>query len=236
MIIIPARLQSSRFPKKILCDIDGVPMFIKSALNASQVDDVVLALDFNETCDIARKYKIKFVLTDPNIPNGTLRVLEASRILNLKESEKIINLQADEPFLERHVIEILKQSMEHAPFMATCAKYIDSNLSSNPNIVKVILDNKSNAIYFSRAQIPFYRDADSNKRFLSHIGIYAYTKESLEHYAMLGECDIENIEKLEQLRALYYNLPIHVNIVESNSIGVDTPHDLELLKRNFGIS
>ncbi|RDU61571.1 3-deoxy-manno-octulosonate cytidylyltransferase, partial [Helicobacter sp. MIT 14-3879] len=158
MIIIPARLASTRFPQKILCDIGGIPMFIRSALNAKKVDEVVLAVDSQETYDIAQKFNIKAIITPKEIPNGSLRVLEASRILGLSDNEIIINLQADEPFLENNVIESLKKSMEQANFMATCAKQIDEESAKNPNIVKVVLNHKKEAIYFSRSLIPYYRD------------------------------------------------------------------------------
>ncbi|RDU71957.1 3-deoxy-manno-octulosonate cytidylyltransferase [Helicobacter aurati] len=237
MIIIPARLASTRFPRKILCDIDGLPMFVRSALNARQVDDVVVAVDSQEAYDIAQRFGIKAVITSQEIANGTLRVLAASRLLGLKDDEIIINLQADEPFLETHVIETLQKSMQQAQFMGTCAKYIDSVTANNSNIVKVILNHKSEAIYFSRSSIPFCRDSQDSapKQFLGHIGIYGYFKSSLECYASLCECALEDTEKLEQLRAIYYRKPILVSIVESQSIGVDTPEDLYALKQRFAL-
>ncbi|MWV62232.1 3-deoxy-manno-octulosonate cytidylyltransferase [Helicobacter saguini] len=266
MIIIPARLASTRFPSKILSDIGGVPMFIKSAQNAAKVGDVVLALDSNETMKIAEKFGIKAVLTNPNIPNGSLRCLEASRILGLKSDEIIINLQADEPFLESSVIQALQDCMQKDVFMATCAKVIDYKSALSPNIVKVVLDSNSNAIYFSRALIPHHRDfealldsknliessfqtpkidsknsLDSNNldskntpNFLGHLGLYGYFKESLEEISNLKECELENIEKLEQLRAIYYNKKIKVAIVESQSIGIDTQEDLESARKIYG--
>lgn len=225
MIIIPARLASSRFDRKILATILGVPMFIKSALNAMNIDDVVLALDSEETMKIAQNYNIKAVLTDPNIKNGTLRVLSVAKILGLKNDEIIINLQADEPFLESSVINALKDSMKYTNFMSTCAKKITEEESLNPNLVKVLLDCNNDAIYFSRSKIPFLRDFKADI-FLGHIGIYGFFKETLEEFNSLKETELENFEKLEQLRAIYYKKQIKVNIVESQSIGIDTQEDL----------
>lgn len=235
MIIIPARLVSTRFPQKILCDIDGMPMFIRSAKNAEQIDDVVLALDSQETYDIAQKYNIKAVLTDPNIPNGSLRVLEASRILGLKNNEIIINLQADEPFLEQHVIKSLQKCMQTSDFMATCVKEISYKDANNPNIVKVVLNHQHEAIYFSRSCIPFYRDTTTqkNQKYWAHLGIYGYFKESLETLAKFPETHLENIEKLEQLRAIYYAKSIKVACVQSDSIGIDTIEDLQKAKQKY---
>lgn len=232
MIIIPARLASTRFPNKILCDIGGMPMFVRSAINASQVDEVVLALDSKETCDIAARFGLKAVLTDPSIPNGSLRVLEASRMLGLQEHEPLINLQADEPFLESSVIQALKDSLEKADFMATCAKRIDWEAAKDPSVVKVVLNHKSEALYFSRAPIPHKRDgaAQDSDFFLGHIGIYGYFRSSLEFLAARAPAPLEELEKLEQLRALHYKKPIAVSIVESQSIGIDTPEDLAKIK------
>lgn len=235
MIIIPARLASTRFPNKILCDIEGMPMFIKSAKNAQAIDEVVLAVDSQETYDIARQYNIKAVLTHSDIPNGSLRVLEASRILGLKDNEVIINLQADEPFLEHSVIQALKDCMSHAEFMATCAKPIDYNDAQNPNVVKVVFNSDNYAIYFSRSCIPHYRDYinQAQQRYWGHIGIYGYLQGSLEELSRLQETELENIEKLEQLRAIYYAKQIKIVCVKSDSIGIDTPKDLQKAKEKY---
>ncbi len=236
MIIIPARLASTRFPNKILCDIEGVPMFIKSAQNAQAIDDVVLAVDSKQTYDIARQHKIKAVLTHPDIPNGSLRVLEAARILGLKDDSIIINLQADEPFLEHKVITALQNCMQHNIFMATCVKHITYEQAQNPNLVKVIVNHLEHAIYFSRSPIPFYRDSIqfTQAHYLGHLGLYGFFKATLEEYAMLPETQLENIEKLEQLRAIFYGKTIKVACVESKSIGIDTKEDLEKARKQYG--
>lgn len=234
MIIIPARLASLRFPNKILCDIGGMPMFIRSAKNAEMLDEVVLALDSSETYDIAKKHKIKAVLTPPEIPNGSLRVLEAARILGLKDDCVIINLQADEPFLEHDVILALRECLQSEIFMATCAKRITKEQAKNPNLVKVVLNHLGHAIYFSRSPIPFDRDSMSSESYLGHLGLYGFFKETLEEYASLPETQLENIEKLEQLRAIYYNKAIRVACVESESIGIDTEDDLKLARKKYG--
>lgn len=234
MIIIPARLASTRFRRKIMCDIGGVPMFIKSALNASSVDEVVLAVDSDECAEIAARHKIKAIVTNPNLPNGSLRCLEAARVLGLRGDSVIINLQADEPFLESSVIKALLEAMKNAEFMATCAKEISESEAQSPNIVKVLLDFQNNAIYFSRSKIPYYRDSKGDEmRYLGHLGLYGYFKDSLEMLANLPETQLENIEKLEQLRAIYYGKKIKVALVESNSIGIDTLEDYNRAKEVY---
>lgn len=236
MIIIPARLASTRFPNKILCDIDGLPMFIKSARNAQAIDEVVLALDSVETYDIAKKHKIKAILTHPDIPNGSLRVLEAARILGLKNDCIIINLQADEPFLEHDVIQSLQNCMKDEIFMATCAKQITKEQAKDSNLVKVIINHLGDAIYFSRSLIPFDRDFTESIKYnyLGHLGLYGFFKETLEEYASLPETQLENIEKLEQLRAIFYNKSIKVACVKSDSIGIDTEEDLKNARKKYG--
>lgn len=235
MIIIPARLASTRFPNKILCDIGGMPMFIKSAKNAQEIDEVVLALDSTETYNIAKQHKIKAVLTHPDIPNGSLRVLEAARILGLKDDCAIVNLQADEPFLEHHVIKALKDCMQNNIFMATCAKHITNKQAQNPNLVKVVTNHLQDAVYFSRATIPFCRDNENSlsTSYLGHLGLYGFFKETLEEYAALPETQLEQIEKLEQLRAVYYNKQIKIVCVESESVGIDTKEDLEYARNKY---
>lgn len=232
MIIIPARLQSSRFPKKILADINGTPMIIKTAQNAQKVDEVVIACDDENVLEICKKYNFKAVLTSPLHTSGTDRCAEVCRILKLKDDEIIINVQADEPFLETDVISSLIKSMKQASFMATCAKVIDKSEISDTNLVKVICNAHKEAIYFSRLPIPYSRDGINNplldtNPYYGHLGIYGFYAQTLQEFCNLPKSALEDIEKLEQLRAIYHKKSILIQIVESKSIGIDTPDDLE---------
>lgn len=232
MIIIPARLKSSRFPQKILADIRGVPMIVVTALNASKVDEVVVACDDDNVLKICQKYQLKAVLTNPNHESGTQRCSEACEILGIKNDEIIINVQGDEPFLETNVIISLKKIMENNLFMGTCAKIIDKTQISDKNLVKVVCNIQNEAIYFSRSPIPYSRDGIDSAllntySYYGHLGIYGFRAETLKEFCSLQKSPLEEIEKLEQLRAIYHKKPIYVEIVQSHSIGIDTPQDLE---------
>ena len=163
MIIIPARLNSSRFANKIMVDILGLPMVIKTAKQVSNLDKVVIATDSLEVIDLASQYGFDAVLTSTSHNSGTDRINEAANILNLSEDEIIVNVQADEPFIEPEVVQAvinrvkqIKDSNEDI-MITSCFKEITSELADDPNHVKVILDELSNAIYFSRAKIPYHR-------------------------------------------------------------------------------
>jgi len=229
MIIIPARLSSSRLPNKVLADINGTPMVIKTALTAQKVDEVVIATDSNEVIEVAKKYNIKAVMTDKNHKSGSDRIKEASDILGLGEDELIINLQGDEPFIETEILQNLKTTLEEIKnrefVMASCYKKINELEAEDPNIVKVAIDKNSNAIYFSRSKIPYNRD-NSVHTYKGHIGVYGFDKKSLDEFCEIS-AHIEDIEKLEQLRVIYYGYKIKMIEVQTKSIGIDTIEDLQ---------
>ena len=238
MIIIPARLESTRFPKKVLCDINGLPMVVQTALNAKQIDDVVVACDDAQIESVCRAHKIECVITDKAHSSGTDRCAEAAIKLGLADDEVVINIQADEPFLEHNVIETLRHLREHKkPFMGTLAKVINEDDIGDANLVKVVLNAHNEAIYFSRAPIPFCRDKDcetlANILYLGHLGIYGYSAKSLKTFCTLPKSPLEEIEKLEQLRALYHRKVIALAIVETQSIGIDTQADYKRILERF---
>ncbi len=229
MIIIPARLSSSRLPNKVLADINGIPMVIRTAMTAQKVDKVVIATDSEEVIKVAKEYNVKAILTDKNHKSGSDRIKEASDILNLKEDELIINLQGDEPFIEKEILTKLKTTLEEIKnrdfVMASCYKKIDEIEAEDPNIVKVVIDKNSDAIYFSRSKIPYNRD-NSVHIYKGHIGLYGFNKKSLDKFCEMS-AEIEDIEKLEQLRVIFHSYKIKMIEVQTNSIGIDTIEDLE---------
>ncbi|AXH09691.1 3-deoxy-manno-octulosonate cytidylyltransferase [Malaciobacter halophilus] len=233
MIIIPARLNSSRFENKILVDILGLPMVIKTAVQVSALDNVVIATDSLEVLDLAKTHGFEAVLTSNSHQSGTDRINEAVNKLNLPEDEIVVNVQADEPFIEPEVVKAVinrvkevKQNNEDT-MIVSCYKKISSNLADDPNHVKVVLDENSNAIYFSRAKIPYHRDHYENSNYNGHLGIYGFTKKSLNKFCSLNSSKLEKIEKLEQLRAIDSGYNISMVEVESRSFGIDTQEDLE---------
>ncbi len=240
MIIIPARLNSSRFENKILVDILGLPMVIRTAKQVSSLDKVVIATDSLEVVALAKQHGIEAVMTSSEHQSGTDRINEAANILNLNDDEIIINVQADEPFIEPRVVEsvinrVKKVKEENENIMiVSCHKKISSELADDPNHVKVLLDGHNNAIYFSRSKIPYHRDHYENSSYCGHLGIYGFTKKSLNDFCLLKSAPIEHIEKLEQLRAIYFGHKIAMVEVESKSFGIDTQEDLKNAIKIFG--
>ena len=231
MIIIPARIGSSRFPNKVLADIAGVPMVIRTAMRVSNIDTVAIATDSKEVMEIASSYNITAVMTSSRHQSGTDRIFEAAQKLELDEGEIIINVQGDEPFIESEVVEAIysltKKNRENSEIIMNSAyKIITNPEADDPNIVKVVTSKDNIALYFSRAKIPYPRDHhfDSYK---GHLGIYGFSMKSLKKFCTLEVSSLENIEKLEQLRTLYYGYKIAMVEVHTQSFGIDTVEDLE---------
>lgn len=231
MIIIPARLASSRFPQKVLADIGGLPMVVRTAKRVAHLDRVVVAADDAIIIDVCKAHGIEAMLTSTTHKSGTDRINECANILNLSEDELIINVQADEPFIEGEVVEMLLKRLQllkqknESFIMASCYNSINSQAAQDPNLVKVVLDDENNAIYFSRSPIPFNRSGEA--QYFGHIGIYGFSKKSLHEFCNLEDAPIEDIEKLEQLRAIYHQKKISMVKVASTGFGIDTPEDLK---------
>lgn len=239
MIIIPARLASTRFPQKVLADIGGLPMVIRTAKRVESIDRVVVACDDESILEICAAHGVEARLTSTTHKSGTDRINECAQLLDIPDDELIINVQADEPFIETEVLTQLIERLnelksQKAQFvMASCYNAINSESANDPNMVKVITDDAHNAIYFSRAPIPFNRSGEAS--YFGHIGIYGFTKKSLHDFCALGEAPLEDIEKLEQLRALYHGKKISMVKVASNSFGIDTVKDLQRAKKIFWV-
>ncbi|OHE02334.1 MAG: 3-deoxy-D-manno-octulosonate cytidylyltransferase [Sulfurimonas sp. RIFCSPLOWO2_12_FULL_36_74] len=231
MIIIPARLASTRFPQKVLADIGGLPMVVRTAQRVAHLGRVVVAADDEIIISTCKKYGIEAMLTSTTHKSGTDRINECANILNLDDDELVINVQADEPFIETEVVEMLIKRLEALkkagePFvMASCYNSINDEAAKDPNLVKVVLDDSDNAIYFSRSPIPYNRSGEA--QYFGHIGIYGFSKKSLHDFCNLKDAPIEDIEKLEQLRAIYHQKKISMVKVASTGFGIDTEEDLK---------
>jgi 3-deoxy-manno-octulosonate cytidylyltransferase (CMP-KDO synthetase) len=231
MIIIPARIGSSRFPNKVLADIGGMPMVVRTAKAVCDIDDVAIATDSQEVVDIALEFDIKAVLTSTKHKSGTDRIYEAAQKLNLHQDEIIINVQGDEPFIEHEVVQAIynltKKNIDNEKIlMNSCYKLISNPEADDPNIVKVVTDINDIALYFSRSKIPHPRDHHFDE-YKGHLGIYGFSFKSLEKFCQLSPAPLEDIEKLEQLRALYHGYNVAMVKVDTNSFGIDTPQDLQ---------
>lgn len=228
MIIIPARLASTRFAEKILCNIGGLPMFIATAKRVKEVDEVVIAVDDEGVAKLAKKHGFKAVLTSKEHKSGTDRINEAASILKLPQNEIIINLQADEPFIEATNIKAFKDFalQNHSAFMCSCYKEITREEAKDPNLVKVICTKNDEAIYFSRTPLPYER-APYLLPFKGHLGIYSYSVCNLKEFCLLEESSLEDAEKLEQLRAIENSKIIKMLKISTKSFGIDTKEDYE---------
>ncbi len=240
MIIIPARLNSSRFQNKILADILGLPMVIRTAKQVSVLDEVTIATDCEDVVTLAKEHGINAIMTSSSHQSGTDRINEAAKILNLKDDDIVVNVQADEPFIEVDVIEAVINRVKKVKdnnediMIVSCHKKISSELADDPNHVKVLLNEKRNATYFSRSKIPYHRDHYEQSTYNGHLGIYGFTVKSLDEFCKLPPALTENIEKLEQLRAIYHEKKIAMVEVESKSFGIDTEEDLKNALKIFG--
>jgi 3-deoxy-manno-octulosonate cytidylyltransferase (CMP-KDO synthetase) len=238
MIIIPARLLSNRFAKKVLVDINGIPMVVRTAKQVQELDDVVVATDSNEVVDICKNHNIKSVMTKSSHQSGTDRIYEAGEILGLNDDEIVINVQADEPFIEKEVIENiinLTKKNQHSQeiLINSCYKDISLTCVHDVNLVKVVLNKNEEAIYFSRSVVPFNRD-DGEVNYFGHLGIYGFSMKNLRKFCEYETSPLENIEKLEQLRAIYNGYKIAMTKVQTKSFGIDTAEDLRKALEIYG--
>jgi len=234
--VIPARWASTRFEGKVLADIDGKSMIQHvwgRAKQARLLNDVFVACDDQRVFDHVNAFGGKAVMTSADHSCGTDRIAEVCKNI---DAEIVVNIQGDEPLIEAQVIDKLCESLmadESCP-MATVVKLLDDpNELENPNVVKVVIDQNQNALYFSRSVIPYARDKDKKQeiKYFKHFGLYAYRKDFLMQYHDLPSSPLEKTEQLEQLRALQAGYKIKTIQTELDSIGVDTPEDLKRVKQ-----
>ncbi|HZM37111.1 MAG TPA: 3-deoxy-manno-octulosonate cytidylyltransferase [Burkholderiales bacterium] len=232
-VVIPARYASSRFPGKPLADIGGRPMVVRvcEQAAASGAAGVHVATDDERIAQAVQAAGYSALRTRADHASGTDRVAEAARALGLGQQELVVNLQGDEPLMAPGLIARVVAALEadHEVAMATACHPLQKDVS-NPNVVKVVLDARNRALYFSRAQIPYPREAGA--RWYRHAGIYAYRAGFLLSFAALDPSPLERTEALEQLRALWHGHRIAVVVSEEEiAPGVDTPEDLEAVRR-----
>ncbi|MCM8757756.1 MAG: 3-deoxy-manno-octulosonate cytidylyltransferase [Candidatus Omnitrophica bacterium] len=233
--VIPARYRSSRFEGKVLADIFGKPMLQyvwEHAKEAKLLDEVIIACDDKRVKEIAESFGAKVTMTAKEHLSGTDRIAEVVALMDVKV---VVNIQADEPLIKPVMIDSIVDALlnDSSLEMVTLMKRItDPDEINNPNVVKVVVDKNNFALYFSRAPIP-YKAKDSEVKeplYFKHIGIYGYTKDFLFTYKNIPVSLLEATEKLEQLRVLSEGFKIKVLETKYDTIGVDTPEDLERLK------
>lgn len=249
VVIIPARLASTRLPGKPLADLGGKPMVVRVAERAalSGATRVTVATDHPDVVAACARYGVEVFLTRADHPSGTDRIAEVALKLGLKSDAVVVNVQGDEPLIAPELIAATAALIGTTIPMATAAHAIDNAADLfNPNVVKLVVDATGRALYFSRAPIPWHRNGFGTNTDelppslppgyvpLRHIGLYAYRNDFLQSYAQLAPSPLEQFEALEQLRVLWHGLPIAVHLAASApAAGVDTPGDLLRVQRLF---
>lgn len=244
MGVIPARLASSRFPGKVLAQISSKTMLqhvYERASQARYLTSTIIATDDERVYEVARSFGARVKMTRSDHPSGTDRVAE---VASSENAEIVVNIQGDEPLIDPDAIDAAILPMVHDPelVMGTLKKRIeDPREITDPNVVKVVTDSQGDAIYFSRCPIPFVRGGAQPGVFpprhhFKHIGLYTYRRDFLLEYPTLPVGPLEQAERLEQLRALENGYRIRVVETEYESLGVDTPDDLERVSRLFEAS
>lgn len=227
--IIPARWKSERFCGKVIAKLMGKPLIQhvwERAKESHVLEDLIIATDSEEVIRVAKSFGGKAVFTSKDQPSGTDRIAE---VVNPIDAEIIINIQGDEPLIHYTMIDGIANALleDKSIPMATVIKRItDKHELSNPNVVKAVVDKDGFALYFSRSQIPYIRGENENVCSYKHIGIYAYTKDFLFAYTNFPKSNLEDAEKLEQLRVLENGYRIKTIETDFDTIGVDTPEDL----------
>ena len=244
-VVIPARFASTRLPGKPLADIAGKPMVVRVAERALQsgATEVWVATDHEEVAQAVRAHGMNVCLTSPDHASGTDRIAEVAAQRGWGDEEIVVNVQGDEPLIGTELIGAVAQHLHDHPMASistACHALHERAEMFNPNVVKVVLDRESYALYFSRGAIPYARDAFAAGAFpealpaYRHIGIYAYRVSFLNTYGNLAPAAIEQFEALEQLRALWHGYKISVAITAAApAAGVDTPEDLQRVRELF---
>jgi len=249
IVVIPARYASTRLPGKPLLEIAGKPMIERVWQQAcqSKAQRVLIATDDKRILAACQSFGAEALLTSPEHNSGSERLAEVARLLHLSDDEIIVNVQGDEPLIPPELIDQVADNLQQNPTasIATLAEPIESvEQLFNPNCVKVSRDQQNFALTFSRAPLPWPRDAFAQSRehlpkdttWWRHIGIYAYRAQFLQDFIDWGSCELEQCEQLEQLRALWHGAKIHVApALVSPPAGIDTPEDLERVRKLLAV-
>lgn len=237
VIIIPARMASTRFPGKVLADRTGKPLIrhvFEAASRAGSAGRVVIATDDARVAAAAKAFGAECVMTRADHPNGTSRLAEAADLLGLGDGETVVNVQGDEPELEPALVDAAVGALGDSPMATVAVPFGPDEDASNPNLVKVVVRGDGRAMYFSRALVPHARDGRGVAP-LKHVGLYAYRRSFLATYLTLPETDLERTEQLEQLRVLWHGHEIAVAVRDVRTHGgIDTPEQYDAFVARHG--
>jgi len=228
--VIPARLGSSRLPRKPLLPLAGEPLILVVTRRIAELgvcDRLVVATDAREIAAVVQDAGFEAVLTSPDHASGTERVAEVVTKQSFSGFNFILNVQGDEPFVAPAAIRGALACLERGEPLGTAAGALDPALAGDPSRVKVVVDTRGRAVYFSRAPIPFDREGTGAVVYRQHVGVYAYTRDALERWVRLPPVPEERWERLEQLRPLLHGIAMGVTLFDGPAApGVDTPADL----------
>ncbi len=230
--LIPARLGSSRLPNKMMALLGEKPVIVCTAEAVQQTGlfaDVFVVCDSTIIADSVTKAGIKAIISKKDHASGTDRIAEAAAAL---DADIFVNVQGDEPFMQKELLLKMIHTFEadqnnEIDIVSPMRIITDSTDIANPNVVKVVVNHKMNALYFSRSPIPYLRGADEKATYYRHIGVYAFRKKILLHFATLSETPLEKAEKLENLRMLEHGMNIRMIVSDYSGIGIDTAEDLD---------
>jgi len=229
--VIPARLGSTRLPHKPLQLLAGEPLItrvIEQVRALGLVDELVVATDSSRVAEVVRRSRVESVLTADTHLSGTDRVAEVALKPAFAAYDLVVNIQGDEPFLSREALAGAVSRVAQGDDIGTAAAPLDAGVAVDPARVKVVTDARGRALYFSRAPIPHHRDpGQAGAVYWQHVGVYAFSRTAINRWRTLEPCELEQAERLEQLRALYYGFVIGVARLEEPVLpGIDTPEDL----------
>ena len=229
--VIPARLGSSRLPRKPLLPLGGEPLIIVVTRRLAELgicDRLVVATDAKEIANVVQEAAFEAVMTSSDHATGTERVAEVVANQEFSSFNSILNVQGDEPFVAAAAVRGALACLEGGDPLGTAAGSLEPALVNDPSRVKVVVDTRGRAVYFSRAPIPFDRDGKGDVVYHQHVGVYAYTREALEAWVRLPPVPEEQWERLEQLRPLLHGIPMGVTLFDGPAApGIDTPADLK---------
>lgn len=235
--VIPARLGSSRLPKKPLLPLAGDPLILWVVRRVAELDlcdRLVVATDAREIAGVVERAGFEAVMTSASHESGTERIAEVIGNKDFMSFDLILNVQGDEPLVSAHALTGTVKRLEAGDPIGTAAGSLDPSLASDPSRVKVVVGPNGRAAYFSRAPIPFDRDGTGSVIYHQHVGVYGYTREALERWVRLPPVPEERWERLEQLRPLLHGIPIGVSLFDGPAApGVDTAEDLAYAEREL---
>jgi 3-deoxy-manno-octulosonate cytidylyltransferase (CMP-KDO synthetase) len=237
---IPARAESTRFPGKPLADILGKPMIVRvleRALRSELLQEVYIATDSQQIMDAVVSHGGRAILTAAEHRSGSDRIAEAARLVGMKDSDIVVNVQGDQPLFDPTMVrEVVDPLLGDAsiPMSTLIYKIVRDEEITHPNAVKTVMDSEGFALYFSRSTIPYFRPSSGlDPVYYKHHGIYAYRNDFLQQFSRLPRGYLERAEGLEQLRALEHGFRIKVVVTEKDSIEVDTPEDLRRVRETY---